>query len=104
MQKARLKTAYKLEQHWLDFGINKYTPYALQGGATDLHMPFIIQVPLPLQAMQIKLTACLHAMIKMQDHLLCHMYMLLTAMVKLERHELVYSGVDSQGETCPPPR
>ncbi|KAL3150857.1 hypothetical protein ABBQ32_000610 [Trebouxia sp. C0010 RCD-2024] len=33
----------KVEQHWLDFGTNRYTPYALQGGATDLHMPFIVQ-------------------------------------------------------------
>lgn len=46
LQRARLKTARKLEQHWLDFGTNKYTPYALQGGATDLHMPFVVQVPL----------------------------------------------------------
>ncbi len=32
------------EKYWLDFGTNKYKPYALQGGATDLHMPFVAQV------------------------------------------------------------
>ena len=31
-------------KYWLDFGTNKYKPYALQGGATDLHMPFVAQV------------------------------------------------------------
>ncbi|DBA91602.1 TPA: hypothetical protein ACH3X1_003213 [Trebouxia sp. C0004] len=30
-------------KYWLDFGTNKYKPYALQGGATDLHMPFVAQ-------------------------------------------------------------
>lgn len=102
MQKARLKTTRKLEQHWLDFGTNKYTPYALQGGATDLHMPFIVQVPLPLQAIQAKLIARVHGVIKMQDHLLCHMYMLLTAKVKVESPQLVYSDVNGQGDTHPP--
>ncbi len=32
------------QKYWLDFGTNKYKPYALQGGATDLHMPFVAQV------------------------------------------------------------
>ena len=32
------------DKYWLDFGTNKYKPYALQGGATDLHMPFVAQV------------------------------------------------------------
>lgn len=32
------------KEYWLDFGANKYRPYAIHGGATDLHMPFIAQV------------------------------------------------------------
>ena len=39
------------EKYWLDFGTNKYKPYALQGGATDLHMPFVAQVN-PLASLQ----------------------------------------------------
>jgi len=39
------------EKYWLDFHTNKYKPYALQGGATDLHMPFVAQVTLPLRAL-----------------------------------------------------
>ena len=31
-------------KYWLDFGTNQYKPYALQGGATDLHLPFVAQV------------------------------------------------------------
>ncbi len=34
----------QVDKYWLDFGTNKYKPYALQGGATDLHMPFVAQV------------------------------------------------------------
>lgn len=41
--KQKTWRAPKFEQHWLDFGTNRYTPYALQGGATDLHMPFVVQ-------------------------------------------------------------
>ncbi len=37
----------QVDKYWLDFGINKYKPYALQGGATDLHMPFVAQVNPP---------------------------------------------------------
>lgn len=32
------------KEHWLDFGANKYKPYAIHAGATDLHMPFVAQV------------------------------------------------------------
>ena len=44
VMQGRSRTLRHLEQHWLDFGTNKYKPYALQGGATDLHMPFVAQV------------------------------------------------------------
>ncbi len=37
----------QVDKYWLDFGTNKYKPYALQGGATDLHMPFVAQVNPP---------------------------------------------------------
>ena len=37
-------------KYWLDFGTNQYKPYALQGGATDLHLPFVAQVTLVLLA------------------------------------------------------
>ena len=59
--------APKSEQHWLDFGTNRYTPYALQGGATDMHMPFVVQVTLPFafafarNTAQLELTWCVHA-------------------------------------------
>ena len=46
------------DKYWLDFGTNKYKPYALQGGATDLHMPFVAQV-----MQQLPCHCCL------QDHL-----------------------------------
>lgn len=74
MQRARNRTARKFEQHWLDFGTNKYKPYALQGGATDLHMPFVVQVLLPWQATQSILTWRTNAMLL---RWLCHLYMLL---------------------------
>ena len=32
------------DKYWLDFKTNRYKPYAVQGGATDLHMPFMAQV------------------------------------------------------------
>ncbi|DBB00394.1 TPA: hypothetical protein ACH3X3_002117 [Trebouxia sp. C0006] len=31
------------DKYWLDFKTNRYKPYAVQGGATDLHMPFMAQ-------------------------------------------------------------
>ena len=55
----------QLDKYWLDFGINKYKPYALQGGATDLHMPFVAQVNLP----GVKFTAlCTSLHIPCQQH------------------------------------